>query len=135
MGSSTLFQILSAILSAHFSENSGYLSMSPIAGNVFSLIFGRNLDAHRSSSDHDTLLNLPSMHVYSVPQCLLGLNCYLDAIYLTMFATFLAIRLSIWAGYRDTLKIAMSRRTKLAGRSEVIWQDEDSEGNDDNLYY
>ena len=64
---------------------------------------------------------------------LLGLNCYLEAIYLTMFATFLAILLSIWAGYRDALKIAMSRGTKLAGRSEVIWQDEDSEGNDDNL--
>ena len=71
------------------------------------------------------------MHVYSVPQCLLGLNYYLDAIYLTMLATFLAILLSIWAGYRDTLKIAMSRRAKLTGRSEVIWQD--SEGNDDNL--
>ena len=124
-------QILSAILSAHFSENLGYLSLSPIAGNVFSLIFGRNLDAHKSSQDHDNLLNPPSIHVYSVPQCLLGLNCYLDAIYLTMLATFLAILLSIWTGYRDTMKIEKSRKTTLAGRSEVIWQDE--EGNDDNL--
>ena len=50
---------------------------------------------------------------------LLDLNCYLEAIYLTMIATFSAILLSIWAGYRDTLKIAMSRRTKLAGRSNL----------------
>ena len=119
------FQILNAILSAHFSENWGYLSLSPIgAGNLFSLVFGRNLDAHRTSPTHNALLNPPPVHVYSAPQCLLGLNCYLDTIYITMLATFLAILLSIWAGYRDRLKIAMSRKTKLAGRSEVIWQDE-----------
>ena len=106
------FQILNAILSAHFSENWGYLSLSPIgAGNLFSLIFGRNLDAHRSSPTHDALLNPSPVHVYSAPQCLLGLNCYLDTIYITMLATFLAILLSIWAGYRDRLKIAMSRKT------------------------
>ena len=124
MGSSSFFQTLNATLSAHFSENWGYLSLSPIgAGNLFSLIFGRNLDAHRSSPVLDAM-NLPPIHGYSAPQCLLGLYCYRDTIYLTMFATFLAILLSIWAGYRDTLKIAMSRETKLAGRGEVIWQDE-----------
>ena len=113
--------------SAHFSENWGYISLSPIvAGNLFSLIFGRNLDAHSSSPAHDALLNSPPpIHVYSAPQCLLGLHCYLDTIYLTTFATFLAILLSIWAGYRDRRKIAMLDKTKLANRrSEVIWQDE-----------
>jgi hypothetical protein len=126
VSSSSLFQMLNAILSAHFSENWGYVSLAPIvAGNLFSLIFGRNLDVHNSSPAHDALLNSPPIHVYSAPQCLLGLHCYRDTIYLTTFGTFLAIILSIWAGYRDRLNIAMSHETKLASsRSEVIWQDE-----------
>ena len=33
---------------AHFSENWGYLCMSPIAGNLFSIVFGRNLDSHNA---------------------------------------------------------------------------------------
>ena len=37
-----------------------------------------------------------------------------------MLTTFIAILLSIWAGYRDWLKIAMLRETKLVNRSEVI---------------
>ena len=116
------FQILKyyLILSAHFSENWGYLALSPIvAGNLFSLIFGKNLDAHGSPA-HDALLNTPPIEVYSAPQCLLGLDCYLSTIYLTMLMTFFAILLSIWAGYRDRLKIAMLRKMKLASRSEVI---------------
>ena len=41
--------------SAHFSENLGFLFMSPIvAGNLFSLLFSRNLDAHRSSPPNPT---------------------------------------------------------------------------------
>ena len=123
----SLFQILNPILlSAHFSENLGYLLLSPIvAGNLFSILFGRNLDAHRNSPAH--LNSPPRLHVYynSAPQCLLGLNCYVDTIYLTMLATFLAILLSIWAGYRDRLKIAKLRKTELAGRSEAIYRDEE----------
>ena len=46
----------------------------------------------------DPQLNPPLIHVYSAPQCLLGLNCYLDTIYLTIIVRFLAISLSIWAG-------------------------------------
>lgn len=112
------------IILAHFSENWGFLSLSPIgAANLFSLVFGRNLDAH-DSSPHQAL-NSALTDVYSAPQCLQGLSCYVDTIYLTIFATFLAILLSIWAGYRDRLKIAASRKTRLAGRSEVIWQDEE----------
>jgi hypothetical protein len=79
----------------------GYLSLPPIAGNLFSVIFGRNLDAHRSSPANILVYDS------SVPQCLQGLNCYLDTMYLTMLATFLAVLLSIWAGYRDRLKIAI----------------------------
>ena len=115
-----LFKILNSFLSAHFSENLGYLFLSPlVGGNLFSLLFGRNLDAHRSTPSHDVLLDRPPLHVYSAPQCLLGLNCYRDTLYLTMLATFLAILLSIWAGYRDRQKITMLRKTKL-NVNEVI---------------
>ena len=115
------FQNIEFYLSAHFSENWGYLSLSPIvAGNIFSLVFGRNLDA-RGSPAHDAPIEAPpSIDVYSAPQCLLGLQCYRDTIYLTMITAFIAILLSIWAGYRDWLKIAMLRKTKLASRSEAI---------------
>jgi hypothetical protein len=38
-------------LTAHFAENWGYIAMAPLlAGNLFSLMFGRNLDAHESAS-------------------------------------------------------------------------------------
>jgi hypothetical protein len=119
-------------LLAHFSENLGYLFVSPIvAGNLFSLLFGRNLDAHRSSPSHNN--PPPLLHVYTAPQCLQGLNCYRNTIYLTMFATFLAILLSIWAGYRDWMKISMLRKTELDvvvvgaadDRSDLIWEDEE----------
>ena len=104
---------------AHFSENWGYLSMSPIiAGNLFSLIFGRNLDAHDGSAPASAAAML------TAPQCLQGLECYVDTIYLTTGATFLAVLLSIWAGYRDRRKIAASRRTAKisARRAEVVWE-------------
>ena len=108
------------MLPAHFSENWGYLALSPmVAGNLFSLVFGRNLDAHDST--RHVVPNPPQ--VYS-PQCLLGLRCYLDSIYLTMIATFLAVLLSIWAGYRDRQKIAVLRKSIPPSGSEVIWQDE-----------
>ena len=89
-----------------------------MAGNLFSLIFGRNLDAH--GSPVHAPLDSPPIDVYSAPQCLLGLKCYRDTIYVTMLTAFIAILLSIWAGYRDWLKIAMLRKTRLANRSEVI---------------
>ena len=109
----------------------GYLFLSPIvAGNLFSLLFGRNLDAHRSSPNPSPHSAQTPLHVNNTapPQCLLGLNCYRNTIYLTMLATFLAILLSIWAGYRDWLKIAMLRKTELADRSDLIWQDDEEAG-------
>ena len=100
------------MLSAHFSENLGFISLATIAGNLFSVMFGKNLDAHRSSPVHDALLNPPpsssNIQLYSAPQCLLGLRCYLDSIYLTVLATFLAVLLTIWAGYRDRLKMGIT---------------------------
>ena len=63
--------------------------------------------------------------IFHSPQCLLGLNCYVDTIYLTMLATFLAILLRIWAGYReDRMKIEIMQDT--GGRSEVIQLNEEA---------
>ncbi|PPR04909.1 hypothetical protein CVT24_007153 [Panaeolus cyanescens] len=99
----------------HFSENWGYLSMSPmVAGNLFSVVFGRNLDAHDS-----TKVTQPSGNVMAAPQCTVGLNCYVDSIYLTLAATFLSILLSVWAGYRDKRKIENSRQR----RRELSWDE------------
>ena len=102
--------------------------MSPvIAGNLFSLVFGRNLDAHerptRPSFDPHEL-----RRTVSGPQCLEGRKCYVDTIYLTAFCTFLAILLSMWAGYRDRQKIVASQRQTRsgAGTLDVIWEDRES---------
>lgn len=74
--------------------------MSLLAGgNLFSLAFGRNLDAH---SEHS---RIPSSNSETEPvQCLQGLDCYVHGIYLTVGATFLSILLCVWAGYREKQK-------------------------------
>ena len=86
--------------------------MSVLAGlNLFSLVFGRNLDAH---SEH----SLPTPNTESEPvHCLQGLDCYVHGIYLTIGATFLSILLCIWAGYREKRRNSVSRigRSKLVG--------------------
>ena len=113
-------------LLAHFSENLGYLFLSPIvAGNLFSLLFGRNLDAHRTSSPPSLNEHAhPNVYTTTAPQCLLGLNCYRSTIYLTMFATFLTILLSVWAGYRDWVKIEKERKMGVE-RRDLVWRDEE----------
>ncbi|KAF8959541.1 MFS general substrate transporter [Flammula alnicola] len=103
----------------HFSENWGYLSLSPMAaGNFFSLVFGKNLDSHDSNLEKSTLV----ARITSKPQCLQGLKCYVDTIYITAGATFLSILLSIWAGYRDRQKIAASRWKRNVRRSSGGWE-------------
>ncbi|KAF8994344.1 hypothetical protein BDQ17DRAFT_1431105 [Cyathus striatus] len=44
----------------HLSENWGYLAISPMfSGNIFSLVFGRNLDAHAGVITHPAPLSSP----------------------------------------------------------------------------
>jgi len=97
--------------------------MSPmVAGNLFSIVFGRNLDAHEGARDQPSIAE-PAL---ATPQCLRGLQCYVDTLYLTAGATFLSILLSIWAGYRDRQKIIASRQTKeFSTRSSVPWEDDE----------
>ncbi|EGN92319.1 hypothetical protein SERLA73DRAFT_191271 [Serpula lacrymans var. lacrymans S7.3] len=107
---------------AHLSENWGYVSLSPlVGGNLFSLAFGRNLDAH---APHDTLTSrvasivrreLPSDH-----QCFDGRDCYVTSLNMTVAACLFALILSVWAGWRDRQKAGMA----VKGRSpEVVWED------------
>lgn len=125
---------------AHFSENWGYLSMSPMfAGNLFSLVFGYNLD--RNDDKHTsapsgktpatalaskaarTLSSLfrraPGMPVDV--RCSHGLDCYVVSLYLTMGATLVALSLTIWASVRDRKKVAlaMMRRSQMR-RSAIV---------------
>ena len=89
---------------AHFSENWGYICISPLfSANLLSFLFGQTLDAHGNKSLKDLLPS--AFHVYGPPRCLQGRDCYVDAIYLTIGATFLSLLLSLWAGYRDSWKI------------------------------
>ncbi|KIK95475.1 hypothetical protein PAXRUDRAFT_378249 [Paxillus rubicundulus Ve08.2h10] len=76
---------------AHLSENWGYTALAPlIGGNLFSLMFGRNIDAHAE---------LPSEH-----QCFDGRECYVDSLKVTMVACVISLGLSVWAGMRDRQK-------------------------------
>ena len=117
---------------AHFSENWGFVSLSPmLGGNVFSIAFGRNLDAH---SDDGPAANrtaplspssLPSLSSLSpslsstltsttstggigarggIPDphhCVVGRECYADSLKMTIAACCLALALGVYAGWKD----------------------------------
>ncbi|KIY46796.1 MFS general substrate transporter [Fistulina hepatica ATCC 64428] len=85
----------------HFSENWGYISVSPmVGGNVFSLLFGWNLDRHSSAG---TSGGVPSdQH----GQCLDGRLCYVDALYITAGFCTAGMFLSAFAAWRDYCKMA-----------------------------
>lgn len=106
---------------SHLSENWGFISLSPlVGGNLFSLMFGRNLDSHASSDDTGTHSPLPLIRRGGLPsehQCFDGRNCYVSSLYVTATACLIALGLSIWAGVRE------QRKTEAKG--EVIWDAEE----------
>jgi hypothetical protein len=114
--------------------------MSPvIGGNLFSLAFGRNLDAHEAKPStafrfRDGLPNdTDRLH-----QCLEGRQCYVDSVKMTAAACVLALGLSVFAGWRDMQrKKAIASYTLMTrgngsagssrradGRDAVIWEAE-----------
>ena len=102
---------------AHFSENWGYLCISPIIGStVFSLAFGRILDAHGGPTKE----SLYSLRSGSLMQCTQGKECYVVALYLTAGASFVAVLLSVWAALRDRRKILEGIEAR--SREEVGWE-------------
>ncbi|KZP07252.1 MFS general substrate transporter [Athelia psychrophila] len=96
---------------SHFSETWGIVCLSPlIGGNLFSIAFGRNLDAHApSSSDTPLALPLPGT-VISELQCLEGRICYVASLQMTTAACCLALALGIWAAQRDRMRAALTRK-------------------------
>ena len=89
---------------AHFSENWGFVALSPmIGGNLFSLAFGRNLDEH-SSSDESNQPPTTSPDTTIHAQCMEGAECYIWSLRLTTWACVLALGLAVLAGYKDWKK-------------------------------
>jgi MFS family permease len=93
---------------AHFSENMGYVFLSPIlGGNIFSIMFGRYLDAHAPKQDprSSSLTSLVSRELPSEHQCFDGKTCYLGSLQVTLVACIVSLGLSWWAGIRDGQKV------------------------------
>ncbi|KAH0839347.1 major facilitator superfamily domain-containing protein [Lanmaoa asiatica] len=108
---------------AHFSENWGYVSFSPVVGgNLFSLMFGHNLDTHTPVQDTHSLLatrvwsltSLVSRELPSEHQCFDGKACYSGSLQVTLVACIVSLGLSWWAGIRDGQKIK-SRNARVRG--------------------
>lgn len=129
---------------AHFSENWGFVSLSPmIGGNVFSLAFGRNLDAHApaeqtlngtaaavsaAASSATALLARAGASSDSSHQCLQGRECYAGSLLMTIAACSMALVLSVYAGWRDWRSEKRKERARLAhvhAPGEVMWDQEE----------
>ncbi|KAH8115676.1 MFS general substrate transporter [Phellopilus nigrolimitatus] len=113
---------------AHFSENWGLVSLSPlIGGNLFSLAFGRNLDAHVPPSDPaegETSATLRLLSRAGLPpgeQCFAGRECYVSSLYLTICACALALALSVYAAWKDRRRMTV----KQADYEEIIWEEDE----------
>ena len=77
------------LLTGHFSENWGLINFSPVvAGNIYSMIFGRIFDAHSS-------------HTARGIHCHEGVRCYSSSRYVTAFGCFCALILALVAAKRD----------------------------------
>jgi hypothetical protein len=98
------------------------MSLSPLfGGNLFSVAFGRNMDAHERTSSPTPMPPPPK-----VPprQCLEGLEGYVDSLlYFTIPACVVALVLSIWAAWRDRKKAAETDRYRTL--PDVIWEEEE----------
>lgn len=105
-----------------------------IGGNIFSIMFGRTLDAHAPSDPASEINSNPSSFAsrtslaYRAPasdsshHCLQGKECYAESLMFTIVACSLALVLGIYAGWKDY----SARRQVLRGRQpavEVLWED------------
>ncbi|KAJ7039436.1 major facilitator superfamily domain-containing protein [Mycena alexandri] len=115
---------------SHFSENWGFLSLSPlVGGNLFSIAFGRNLDAHEpgESTAAVAVADAVTRRALRVTahQCLEGRSCYVSTLGLTGTACFAAILLSALTAWRERRKL-LAAGVGGAGRTRVIWEDTES---------
>lgn len=91
-----------------------------LAGNLFSIAFGRNLDAH----DPQDKAQLPT-RAAPTRQCLEGKECYVATLHLTVAGCFLAILLSVFAGWRDRRKIAAHAIAHKPRQTGLLWENPD----------
>jgi hypothetical protein len=100
----------------HFSENWGIISVFPVlGGNLFSIAFGRNLDAHESPPATAS----PSI---ADTRCLDGRGCYVQTLYLNVWACVIALGFSFWAGRRDWLHWQGLDQPR-ERMNTVVWED------------
>ncbi|KAG9017659.1 hypothetical protein FRB90_000355 [Tulasnella sp. 427] len=91
----------------HFSQNWGFVSIAPvIAGNIFSLAFGKNYDAHAAHQDPlPSTTSSPTLSARGgLPTellCYEGKECYVDSLSMTIVACLMAIVLSAYAGWME----------------------------------
>ncbi|KAI6160927.1 major facilitator superfamily domain-containing protein [Pisolithus thermaeus] len=85
---------------AHLSENWGYVTLAPlIGGNVFSIMLGRDLDAH---TPREVTNLFPGVKPAALErQCLMGRECYVSSLRITLMVCMVALALSTWAIIRD----------------------------------
>ncbi|KAI6106164.1 major facilitator superfamily domain-containing protein [Pisolithus croceorrhizus] len=85
---------------AHLSENWGYVTLAPlIGGNVFSIMLGRDLDAHAPREVTDLFPGIKPVSLER--QCLMGRECYVTSLRITLMVCMVALALSTWATIRD----------------------------------
>lgn len=105
----------------HFSENWGYVSFSPtIGGNLFSLAFGRNLDAHNPPKEEEAPLVMRGLPAGE--QCFAGKDCYVGSLYLTIFACMLGFALSVFAAVKDRKRMTIVKPQEY---EEILWEEEE----------
>ncbi|KAJ6532432.1 major facilitator superfamily domain-containing protein [Mycena capillaripes] len=104
----------------HFSENLGFLSLSPIVGgNLFSIAFGRNLDAHEQGESAAAAAAAAAAPHAAAHRCLEGRSCYVATLGLTGTACFAAVFLSALAAWRERRKLMAAT----AARLRNVWED------------
>lgn len=97
-----------------------------IGGNLFSIMFGRNLDAHATPGDASGLTTRAGLP--SEAECWDGKECYITSLHISLSACLLALGLSVLAGWRDKRKIAARGKILAHVHEEVVWEDRDEEG-------
>lgn len=126
-----------------FSRNWGTVALSPVlGGNIFSLMFGRNLDQHASNPPSPTPSHIPTSMVKIISrgglpdpnsdhQCFEGLECYVASLEVTTFACAIALLLAIWATWRDRKIYAERDRLAHSASSQAtsgVRREEEEEG-------
>lgn len=111
---------------AHLSENWGYVTLAPlIGGNIFSIMFGRNLDAHTPREEEEnTSHNVSRFFGGGVSseqhRCLMGRECYVSSLRVTLVACMVALALSTWAATRDERRREAVRKERMDERDRDL---------------